>query len=361
LHVGRVIRYQGRMETGVALAVEARPLVQVLPFQFVGTASAYFRIWLVNLALSLVTLGIYSAWAKVRTRRWFYGNTWVGDSSFAYLANPLAVLKGRLLVVAFLVAQSILAEIHPVGAAVGSIVIFLLTPVLIARGLAFRARNTAYRNVRLRFSGTAGQAATAYILWTTLSGVTLGLAHPAARCRQARFLLNNLHLGSTPFALTLGTGAFYRVWSRLALYVAAGFWIGRLVPRVVPAARTLDASDVALVRLVALGLAVLLGIWHARTATTNLIWSNATLGPHRFESRVGPWKLLWLYLGHTVAIVASLGLLIPWASVRATRYRASCMRVHVAGSLDDFVAAQGEDVAAAGDEAADLLDVDMGL
>lgn len=38
-------------------------------FEFRGRGGEYFRIWIVNLALSLLTLGIYSAWAKVRTGR----------------------------------------------------------------------------------------------------------------------------------------------------------------------------------------------------------------------------------------------------------------------------------------------------
>ena len=38
---------------------------QLHPFKFTGKASEYFGIWIVNLFLSLITLGIYSAWAKV--------------------------------------------------------------------------------------------------------------------------------------------------------------------------------------------------------------------------------------------------------------------------------------------------------
>ncbi len=35
------------------------------PLNFTGKGSEYFKIWIVNIALSLITLGIYSAWAKV--------------------------------------------------------------------------------------------------------------------------------------------------------------------------------------------------------------------------------------------------------------------------------------------------------
>ena len=43
--------------------------------KFHGDGGNYFAIWLVNIFLSVITLGIYSAWAKVRTYRYFYGNT----------------------------------------------------------------------------------------------------------------------------------------------------------------------------------------------------------------------------------------------------------------------------------------------
>ena len=59
-----------------------------LPFSFTGKASEYFGIWIVNIILSVITLGIYSAWAKVRNKRYFYGNTKLNGSSFSYLASP---------------------------------------------------------------------------------------------------------------------------------------------------------------------------------------------------------------------------------------------------------------------------------
>ena len=44
--------------------------------QFTGQAGEYFRVWIVNVLLSVVTLGLYSPWARVRTRQYFYGHTW---------------------------------------------------------------------------------------------------------------------------------------------------------------------------------------------------------------------------------------------------------------------------------------------
>jgi uncharacterized membrane protein YjgN (DUF898 family) len=65
----------------------AAPTARV-PFEFHGNGSEYFRIWIVNVLLSILTLGVYSAWAKVRNKQYFYGNTWINDAGFEYLAKP---------------------------------------------------------------------------------------------------------------------------------------------------------------------------------------------------------------------------------------------------------------------------------
>ena len=56
--------------------------------RFSGQAGEYFKIWIVNIVLSIITLGIYSAWAKVRTKRYFYGNTHFKNHNFEYQLQP---------------------------------------------------------------------------------------------------------------------------------------------------------------------------------------------------------------------------------------------------------------------------------
>jgi len=83
------------------------------PFVFHGQGGEFFRIWIVNIGLTLLTLGIYSAWAKVRTKRYFYGNTELEGDRFDYLGDPIAILKGRILAVALLVAYQVLVSFAP--------------------------------------------------------------------------------------------------------------------------------------------------------------------------------------------------------------------------------------------------------
>ena len=67
-------------------------------FNFLGNGKEYFNIWIVNLFLSLVTLGVYSAWAKVRSKKYFLRNTRFAGHSFDYHANPKSILKGRVFI-----------------------------------------------------------------------------------------------------------------------------------------------------------------------------------------------------------------------------------------------------------------------
>ena len=68
-------------------------------FSFHGRSSTYFKIWIVNILLSIFTIGIYSAWAKVRRLRYFYENTTLDGHQFGYHAQPVKILIGRLIVV----------------------------------------------------------------------------------------------------------------------------------------------------------------------------------------------------------------------------------------------------------------------
>jgi hypothetical protein len=72
------------------------PIKQELKLEFTGTGKEYFRIWIVNLFLTLITFGIFSAWAKVRKKLYFYSHTILDGTPFQYLGQPLPILKGRI-------------------------------------------------------------------------------------------------------------------------------------------------------------------------------------------------------------------------------------------------------------------------
>ncbi|QSX37592.1 YjgN family protein [Shewanella sedimentimangrovi] len=138
-------------------------------FNFHGNGAEYFGIWIVNLLLSIVTLGIYSAWAKVRTNNYFYGNTELDGDRFEYLATPMQILIGRIIAIVAVILWMTLSQMSPKLAIGLALLLALAFPVLAARNLRFDARMTRFRNLRFDFAGSYVGAYVVFLLFPILA------------------------------------------------------------------------------------------------------------------------------------------------------------------------------------------------
>lgn len=133
---------------------------------FHGDGKEFFNIWIVNILLTIVTLGIYSAWATVRTNRYFYSNTEVDGRRLSYLADPIKILKGRVVAVVLFTLVYLLNIFDPLFGLVAMGVLVFLAPLFICMSLRFKLRMTAYRNVTFNFSGQYARAFVLFYLTT---------------------------------------------------------------------------------------------------------------------------------------------------------------------------------------------------
>src|SRR5256885_9884418 len=172
--------------------------------EFSASTSEYFRIWIVNLALTIVTRGICSPWAKVRRRRYCDGHTRIDSESFEYRASPVAILKGRLIAVALFAVFYAISHYAPLCIWAIYLALLFFGPWLVVRSLAFNAYNTAYRNVRFAFFGTYRTCLGVVLGHGLLTVVTLGLGFPFLRRRLVQFAAESHSYGTTRFALAEG-------------------------------------------------------------------------------------------------------------------------------------------------------------
>jgi uncharacterized membrane protein YjgN (DUF898 family) len=157
-------------------------------FRFTGSGSEYFAIWIVNLLLSILTLGIYSAWAKVRREQYFHRNTLLDDQPFEYTGDPVRILIGRIVALVVIGVGSTLQGMNVALALGVTAAFFLLYPWVVVRSLRFRARNTRYRNVSFAFTGTTWEAIKAYFwIYVALLPllVTMALMYPSLQVLEA--------------------------------------------------------------------------------------------------------------------------------------------------------------------------------
>lgn len=341
-----------------------------LQLEFRGSGSEYFRIWIVNILLSILTLGIYSAWAKVRRNRYLYSSTHLGGSSFEYHGNPIAILKGRIVAFIFFFGYQFTLHRNPVLGSGMLLILAAIMPWLVWKSLQFKLYNSSYRGIRFGFRGTAGQAYSTFLLWPILTGLTLYLLAPVFHQRLKRFQHNESRFGSTHFSFDAGVGQFY--WAYL---VGIGIMLAGLIVIGVGFGSTLlalfsgghgTAFDIAAMSSIGL-MFFAFYIWMFAiypiflTLLQNLIWNHTKLGDHQFKNNLQWGRMTFIAITNILGIVCTLGLFIPFAQIRSLRYRVESLQLDVNGSLDDFIAETQEQVNATGEGMADLLDFDLSL
>ena len=352
--------------TSLLFGSTERELPQV---EFTGDGREYFRIWVVNLALSVATLGIYSAWAKVRRLQYFYRHTRLAGAGFDFHGQPKAILRGRLVALTLLALYTVSGWVSPTFLLIVLAALAAVVPWLLSRSFRFRLRNTSYRGIRFGFTGTSGGAYWVFLGLPLLSVLSIFTLAPLWHHRMRRYQHANALYGRTPFRFTAHVGDFYLIYlALLGLAITTLFVIGgallliSLFASIASQVTGAPRFDLfVLLPLLALYASVLLCLQaFAITRIQNLVWARTRLDQHAFvpSLEVGAlFKVLWVNL---FATVLTVGLFRPFAQVRLARYLTSAMALAPAGAIEDLTAGDAAgDTTAAGEEAAEFFNLDI--
>ncbi len=346
---------------------------------FQGSGSEYFGIWIVNVILTILTLGIYSAWAKVRRKRYFLGNTYVAGHSFDYHAKPKQILIGRLIVFAYAIAFNVTAQFMPIVSGILGLAMIFLLPWIFMRSLRFNARVTSYRNVRFEFTGSLGGAFLAVFAGGLITVLSLGILAPLASRWLYRYVFDNLRYGDRPFRTTLTLGSLYRVWfvpfflvifgtiGVIIVLTILGVLFGGLL---LPSADQLAEGNFSQATMIVITYAAalpFLAVYFAATTfyrigVRNVVMNAAVLDEkHALFSYLSRSNYFWIVFSNIIVTVFSLGLMRPWAAVREARYLAEYSGIYIDGDLDGIVSSIQTTSAAVTAEYMDLEGFDFGF
>ena len=164
------------------------------PVKFYGKAGDYFGLVFVNGLLKMITLGIYSPWAKVRELQYFYGNTELAGGGFQFTANPLRMLLPRILAfilfVFYMLSDFLFSSVAWMIALGFFIAYIVLSPLLIQQIASFRLRHSLWRGVHFNFNRDYAGAYRAYFAPSLLLIAALALLIlPLEYSRQAEEML----------------------------------------------------------------------------------------------------------------------------------------------------------------------------
>jgi uncharacterized membrane protein YjgN (DUF898 family) len=137
---------------------------QRLSIRFIGDGREYFGIWIVNLLLTIVTVGIYYPWAKARRLRYFHSHTFAGGYPLGFHAKGIRMFFGYLVIGVLFALYQVMGRMSPLAGMAMLVVMLLLWPALLRSALCFRLGNTSWRGLRFQFRGTLGGAYMTYLL-----------------------------------------------------------------------------------------------------------------------------------------------------------------------------------------------------
>ncbi|RYY80290.1 MAG: DUF898 domain-containing protein [Moraxellaceae bacterium] len=330
-------------------------------FSFHGNGSEYFGIWIVNLVLTIITIGFYAPWAKVRRLRYFYGHTRLADRAFDFTGIPTKILAGRMIAAAVYFIYAFAGQYSPKMAIAGFMLLFLVLPWLLRATFRFNARNSKYSNSRLFFSGSTAQIYKTLLLCLLIMVFTLGIMTPYAIWLYKRYQFNHLHLGQLDFKLDVDVGRYFS-----AIYVPYFMLLGIMVVGGLLVGLTgmnfsggFSAATIAFIAGIYVMMLLIVPLIQARLYKAT--WNHVSLASNRFACDINQWRYSWIVVSNWLAKIVSFGLLSAWAAVRIYRYKIESLSVHLINSPNDLLTMALQDPSAFAEELTDILDIDVSL
>jgi len=175
---------------------------------FKGQGSEFFGIQIVNVLLTLVTLGLYYPWAKAKELQYLYRKTELAGSAFTFHGT------GKEMFIGFIKGLGILAVLYGVffiGFASGSnmvkLVCFLtffvgflvLIPIAIHGMLRYRTSRTSWRGIHMGYRGNATKFMKLYLGQFLLTIVTFGIYASWFTVNVRKEIIGNLRFGNAKF------------------------------------------------------------------------------------------------------------------------------------------------------------------
>jgi uncharacterized membrane protein YjgN (DUF898 family) len=265
---------------------------------FHGTGGELFGIYIVNLCLTLVTLGIYRFWARTRVLRYLWSQTTFAGDPFAYHGTGKELWKGWLK--AGLIFGLPFYALTNTGAVfegnlplqIGTAMLaysltMVFIPVAMVSTRRYRLSRTSWHGIRFSFRGRVTDFIKLYLGGMLLSVLTLGLYTPIFATRRQAFLVSHAYVGNQAWQFDGRGQDLFACFVRAILLFPV----------------TLGCS----------------WFWYI-AARRRYFWNHTVLAAARFQCTVTGGPLLCLTLGNLLLLLCTLGFAWPWVTVRNVRF-----------------------------------------
>ena len=367
--------------------------IEFEPLEFKANPKEYFKIWIVNIALTLLTLGIYSAWAKVRTNRYLYSSTYLGDSNFEYNADPKRILIGRLIIVGFYGLFFLFTDVLYMAEVAGAIalIFLLLMPWLIRQAIRFKLKVTSYRNIHFKYMGKTkdfyklvilfiftfliyiavivftiqifNNGFGALLVFILYVGIPFALI-PIFYKKYKELVINYSYYGQSKFNFNATNKSVMGLFFTIFLVTFIG---GVIIVAIVSIGSGVFASIFKYNEYLTIGISMIiylsiLGLYKGITEgyMLNFVLDHTTLDSAKLKGEIEPITLGFINVKNYILTILTLGLYYPWGRVHYLKHKIE-NTYFACEDLDKFIAGVKDDTNTIGEEAMDFFDIDIGL
>jgi uncharacterized membrane protein YjgN (DUF898 family) len=304
-------------------------------FAFHGTGGAFFVLILKNLLLTLVTAGLYAAWAKTERRKYLWQNTEFNGQRLVYTGTGPELFVGYLKVAGgyllFFGLPALLRRFAPGPGGVLqiflTIALLFLIPFAVYWSRAYLLSRTSWRGVRFSLEPGAKPFAAAFIRGYLLTLMSLGLYAPVWLNQMHKITLDRTRFGNVAFRYE---GEDRVVWGKML----RGWFLSVLT----------------------------LGIYYFwyRADLTRYQLENTYFDDARGSSALEGGELFSLGLIYIFGTTLTFGIAFPWVACHALSNVLA--RLSLEGNIDFARIAQAPAVGdAVGDGLADAMDLGLSL
>ena len=307
-----------------------------MKFSFHGRGESLFGIFILNLFLTLVTLGVYYFWGKAKIRRYLFSQTELDGDRFSNHTTGGELFVGWIKVAVLLLILTLAIELPGffwesstletvTGLAAFALFVLVLVPLAIVGSWRYRLSRSEWRGIRFSYRGSVRPFFRFYVVGLMKVFLSLGLYYPFFETEIRWYLTHRSRFGTGEFDFD-GHGSNLFPYFVLAL----------------------------LLTLPTLGIC---WFWY-KARKTRYYWSRTTFQGIPFRSTVTGGKLFFLRLGNFFLRVLTLGLASPWVAVRNSRFL--CDYLVLSDTPDLSTVIQDYDAATAtGEGLIDYLDFDF--
>ena len=328
-------------------------------FRFHGSASEYFGVWLANIVLTVLSLTLYTPWAKARRLRYFYGNTEFIQRRFDFTGLPSKILLGRIFALELYLVFLVLTNYSVTISSLSFLLLYLVMPWLFRLTIKFRSRNTKFANTRFYFFGQNRYLYRELTIALVKTLLSLFILLPKLVWLYQHYCFDHLQIGQLKFKFTAPASAYMKAfyvpifisWSVLFIGIWMMSW--EIFDGQLKYLLLIPALSITAVWL--LVLPIILARFYILT------WNHLHLGDGYFKTRANPWRYAWIVLSNWLVKLFSLGLLSAWAEVRLYHYKLSQLDFYSRDDPRNLSNILQPDQHSIGQELSQLFDFDASL